>query len=96
MSAPINLNKVKKERNRASRKARADENASAAVIFAVGNLPSRTMTQHTYKNRFTLAWFNLITGEMPDGRVPCYRRRQPCARPAQPQRIRPPRRFSDS
>ncbi|MEO9653136.1 MAG: DUF4169 family protein [Roseobacter sp.] len=27
MSAPINLNKVKKERNRASRKARADENA---------------------------------------------------------------------
>ncbi|WP_341235280.1 DUF4169 family protein [uncultured Sulfitobacter sp.] len=30
MSAPINLNKVKKERNRASRKARADENA---VLF---------------------------------------------------------------
>ncbi len=29
MSAPINLNKVKKERNRASRKARADENAVA-------------------------------------------------------------------
>lgn len=29
MSAPINLNKVKKERNRASRKARADENALA-------------------------------------------------------------------
>jgi len=27
MSAPINLNKVKKERNRASRKARADENS---------------------------------------------------------------------
>ena len=27
MSTPINLNKVKKERNRASRKARADENA---------------------------------------------------------------------
>jgi len=27
MSAPINLSKVKKERNRASRKARADENA---------------------------------------------------------------------
>ncbi len=27
MSAPINLNKVKKERNRASRKARSDENA---------------------------------------------------------------------
>ena len=27
MSAPINLNKVKKERNRASRQARADENA---------------------------------------------------------------------
>ncbi len=29
MSAPINLNKVKKERNRASRKARAGENAVA-------------------------------------------------------------------
>ena len=29
MSAPINLSKVKKERNRASRKARADENAVA-------------------------------------------------------------------
>ncbi len=29
MSAPINLNKVKKERNRASRKARAEENAVA-------------------------------------------------------------------
>ncbi len=29
MSAPINLNKVKKERNRASRRARADENAVA-------------------------------------------------------------------
>ncbi|QJF51064.1 DUF4169 family protein [Roseobacter ponti] len=29
MSTPINLNKVKKERNRASRKARADENAVA-------------------------------------------------------------------
>ena len=29
MSAPVNLNKVKKERNRASRKARADENAVA-------------------------------------------------------------------
>ena len=29
MSAPINMNKVKKERNRASRKARADENAVA-------------------------------------------------------------------
>ena len=27
MSTPINLNKVKKERNRASRKARADESA---------------------------------------------------------------------
>ena len=27
MSAPINLNQAKKERNRASRKARADENA---------------------------------------------------------------------
>ena len=27
MSAPINLNKVKKERNRTSRKARADENS---------------------------------------------------------------------
>ena len=27
MSAPLNLNKIKKERNRASRKARADENA---------------------------------------------------------------------
>ena len=27
MSAPINLNKVKKEQNRASRKARADDNA---------------------------------------------------------------------
>jgi hypothetical protein len=27
MSTPINLNKVKKERNRASRRARADENA---------------------------------------------------------------------
>tara|TARA_R110000796_G_scaffold80598_7_gene178382 strand:+ start:2573 stop:2749 length:177 start_codon:yes stop_codon:yes gene_type:complete len=27
MSAPINLNKVKKERDRASRKARADDNA---------------------------------------------------------------------
>ena len=27
MSAPINLNKVKKERARASRKARADDNA---------------------------------------------------------------------
>ncbi|HDZ80349.1 MAG TPA: DUF4169 family protein [Roseobacter sp.] len=27
MSAPTNLNKVKKERNRASRKARADDNA---------------------------------------------------------------------
>ncbi|KZX94066.1 MULTISPECIES: DUF4169 family protein [unclassified Sulfitobacter] len=27
MSAPINLNKIKKERNRASRRARADENA---------------------------------------------------------------------
>ena len=27
MSAPVNLNKVKKERNRASRKARADENS---------------------------------------------------------------------
>lgn len=27
MSPPINLSKVKKERNRASRKARADENA---------------------------------------------------------------------
>tara|TARA_R110002094_G_scaffold60692_5_gene71399 strand:+ start:2354 stop:2530 length:177 start_codon:yes stop_codon:yes gene_type:complete len=29
MSTPINLNKVKKERNRASRKARADENSVA-------------------------------------------------------------------
>ncbi|NUH64331.1 DUF4169 family protein [Sulfitobacter sp. S0837] len=29
MSAPINLNKVKKERDRSSRKARADENAVA-------------------------------------------------------------------
>ena len=29
MTAPINLNKVKKERNRASRRARADENAVA-------------------------------------------------------------------
>ena len=29
MSAPINMNKAKKERNRASRKARADENAVA-------------------------------------------------------------------
>ncbi|MGC3937670.1 DUF4169 family protein [Roseobacter sp. EG26] len=29
MSTPINLNKVKKERNRASRRARADENAVA-------------------------------------------------------------------
>ena len=29
MSAPINLNKVKKERNRASRRARADESAVA-------------------------------------------------------------------
>ena len=29
MSAPINLNTVKKERNRASRRARADENAVA-------------------------------------------------------------------
>ncbi len=27
MSAPVNMNKVKKERNRASRKARANENA---------------------------------------------------------------------
>lgn len=27
MSTPVNLNKVRKERNRASRKARADENA---------------------------------------------------------------------
>ncbi len=27
MSSPINLNKVKKERDRSSRKARADENA---------------------------------------------------------------------
>ena len=27
MSAPLNLNKIKKEPNRASRKARADENA---------------------------------------------------------------------
>ncbi|MBW4708150.1 DUF4169 family protein [Roseobacter sp. YSTF-M11] len=27
MSTPINLNKARKERNRASRKARADENA---------------------------------------------------------------------
>lgn len=27
MTAPINLNQAKKERNRASRKARADENA---------------------------------------------------------------------
>jgi hypothetical protein len=27
MSAPLNLNKIKKEHNRASRKARADENA---------------------------------------------------------------------
>lgn len=27
MSTPVNLNKVKNERNRASRKARADENA---------------------------------------------------------------------
>ncbi|GIT87318.1 MULTISPECIES: DUF4169 family protein [Roseobacter] len=27
MITPVNLNKVKKERNRASRKARADENA---------------------------------------------------------------------
>jgi hypothetical protein len=29
MNTPVNLNKVKKERNRASRKARADENALA-------------------------------------------------------------------
>lgn len=27
MSTPVNLNKMRKERNRASRKARADENA---------------------------------------------------------------------
>ena len=27
MNTPVNLNKVKKERNRASRKARADENS---------------------------------------------------------------------
>ncbi|WP_299409330.1 DUF4169 family protein [uncultured Roseobacter sp.] len=27
MSTPVNLNKVRKERNRASRRARADENA---------------------------------------------------------------------
>ncbi|MBZ8119102.1 DUF4169 family protein [Roseovarius sp. LXJ103] len=29
MSAPVNMNKAKKERNRASRRARADENAVA-------------------------------------------------------------------
>ncbi|MFT6674337.1 MAG: hypothetical protein ACJAVM_000508 [Sulfitobacter sp.] len=54
MNTPVNLNKVKKERNRASRKARADENALAfgqsktqkAALKARAEQIARTLEAH--------------------------------------------------